>query len=85
MRVLALVTFLCVSLALGAQRSLFEIEVAPRMTVPLGEDADVFSIGGGINVGGAYPLPFWTNARALASIGYELMPLVETDVVKATA
>lgn len=71
-------------LAAGAPRvnaqqapSLISFSITPGVTVPLGEDASLFSLGGVMNVDAEFRLPFLPAFFIAGTLGYSFVPLQE--------
>jgi len=67
------------TLRAGAQQapSLISFSITPSVTIPIGEDASLFAIGGGVNIDGELRMPFLPALFVACSLGYSFVPLQE--------
>lgn len=81
---LASVLFLCFCATLGAQE--FSLQATPGVSIPIGSSTtDLYRIGGGLELTGAYSLPFAPWLAARASLDYSMIPtLAETNLSMLT-
>lgn len=79
-------SYLCIVLASSAfadspaatrssPASLLSVSLTPDFSIPLGADASVFGLGGGITISGQYRLPFLPLLFLGAGLGYSYTPL----------
>ncbi len=61
------------------------IGLQPAVTVPLGDSANYFTLGGAGAIVGEYRLPFFPLALARAEIGYEYTPIPARQAVSFTS
>ena len=67
------------------QFSPFWIQVAPSLTLPIGESASYFTMGGDMSVTGEYRLPFFPLALARAGFEYGYDPILARQSVSLTS
>lgn len=55
----------------------FSLRVAPQVTLPVGDDSDLYEPGGSGTITGGFSMPFYTPLRVTADVGYAYIPLAE--------
>jgi tetratricopeptide (TPR) repeat protein len=63
----------------------FWIQAVPALSIPLGESASFFTLGGGGELTGEYRLPFFPLALLRAEIGYGYFPIPARQSVSFTS
>lgn len=61
-----------------ADAALFSLSLTPEASIPLGVDADYFTIGGGASLAARYTLPFLRPLSLGVEISYRLQPIKTT-------
>jgi tetratricopeptide (TPR) repeat protein len=74
-----LLLFCMVFPAAGQEGGKFSLLVTPGLNLVLGKPADMFNLGGGVELSGLYSMPFAPWLAARAAIDYNIVPTVSEE------